>query len=173
MGMLDERRYKVGYFPTLTGFFQHQQNTYAGKGQLSQLGNPWFPGTSWGLSLNIPIFSGFRQRSLIQQASLRVQQYEISRSQFEQAYQNEVLTAQTNYMRALESYELQKKNVVLSEEIKRIAKIKLQEGLGTSLEYTTAETENNTSQSNLVIALYELMMAELDYRKATGAKIIE
>jgi len=173
MGLLDEKRYKFGYYPTLNGFFTHQQNTYASKGQMSQLGNPWFPGTFWGLSLNIPIFSGFRQRSLIQQASLRVQQYETSRSQFEQAYQNEVLTAQTNYLRALENYELQKKNVVLSEEIKRIAKIKLQEGLGTSLEYTTAETENNTSQSNLVIALYELMMAELDYRKATGAKIID
>lgn len=173
LGMLDVKRYKMGYVPTLNGFLQHQQNTFASKGNMSQLGDPFFPGTSWGLSLHIPIFSGFRQSSLVKQADLRLEQYKLSIDQFSQAYENEVFSARTNYLRAVENLDLQKKNVELAKEIKRIAKIKLQEGLGTSLEYTTAETENNTAEASLVIALYELMVAELDYRKATGAKIID
>lgn len=173
LGLLDVKRYKMGYVPTLNGFLQHQQNTFASKGNLNQLGDPFFPGTTWGISLNIPIFSGFRQASLIKQADLRLQQYKLNVDQFSQAYENEVFTARTNYLRAVENLDLQKKNVELAKEIKRIAKIKLQEGLGTSLEYTTAETENNTAEASLVIALYELMVAELDYRKATGAKIID
>lgn len=173
LGILDKRRYQVGYYPTLNGFISHQQNTFASKGELSQLGNPWFPGTAWGLSLHVPIFTGFRQRSFIQQADLRLQQYKIIKTQFEQSYQNEVFTARTSYLRALESYNLQKKNMELAAEIKRIAKIKLQEGLGTSLEYTTAETEYNTTETNLLISLYELMVSELEYRKATGGKILE
>lgn len=173
LGILDKKRYQMGYVPTLNGFLSHQQNTFAGEGQLDQLGDPWFPGTSWGLSLNIPIFSGFMRKSQINQADLRLQQYRLSLKQFEQAYENEVFTAQTNYLRAVDNYELQRKNVDLANEIRRIAKIKFQEGLGTSLEYTTAETESNTAEANYIIALYEMMMAELDYRKATGTKIIE
>ncbi len=173
LGVLDKKRYKMGYIPTLHGFLNHKQNTFASEGQLDQLGDPWFPGTSWGLSLNIPIFSGFRRRSQINQADLRLRQYKFRLQSFEQAYQNEVFTAQTNYLRAVDKYQLQKKNVDLANEIRRIAKIKLQEGLGTSLEYTTAVAESNTAQANNIIALYGLMMAELDYRKATGAKIID
>lgn len=173
LNILDKKRYQMGYYPTLSGFLSHQQNTFAAEGQLDQLGNPWFPGTTWGLSLNIPIFSGFKRQSQIEQASIRLKQSELQLKQFEQAYQNEVFTARTNYLRAIDNYELQKRNVDLAKEIRRIAKIKFQEGLGTSLEYTTAETETNTAEANMVIALYELMMAELDYRKATGVKIIE
>lgn len=172
LGVLDKKRYQMAYFPTLNGFLSHQQNTFAAKDQLSQLGNPWFPGTTWGLTFKVPIFAGFRTSSQIAQADLRLTQYKLTQQQFEQAYQNEVFTAQTNYLRAAESYDLQKKNVELAKEIKRIAKLKFQEGLGTSLEYTTAETELNVADANLVIALYELMMAELDYRKATGSAIL-
>ncbi len=173
LGVLDKKRYQMAYFPTLNGFLSHQQNTFASEGEISQLGDPWFPGTAWGLSLNIPIFSGFMRKSQIKQADLRLQQYKFQLSQFEQAYQNEVFTAQTNYLRALDKYQLQRKNVDLANEIRRIAKIKFQEGIRTSLEYTTAETESNTAEANNVIALYELMMAELDYRKATGEKILK
>lgn len=173
LGMLDKKRFQYGYYPTLNGFLTHQQNTYANKGQLSQLGNPWFPGTAWGLTLHIPIFSGFRQAALIKQANFRLEQYQISKKQFEQVYVNEVYTARTNYLRAIQNYEQQKKNADLAREIIRIAKVKLQEGLGTSLEYTTAEIENNTSQTNMVISLYDLKLAELEYRRATGMKIIE
>lgn len=173
LGILDKKRYQMGYVPTLSGFLSHQQNTFAEEGKLSQLGDPWFPGTSWGLSLNVPIFSGFMRKSQIKQADLRLQQYKFNLNQFEQAYQNEVFTAQTNYLRAVDNYQLQKKNVDLANEIRRIAKIKFQEGLGTSLEYTTAETESNTAEANNIIALYELMIAELEYKKATGAKILE
>lgn len=173
LGVLDKKRYQMSYVPTLSGFLSHQQNTFASEGELGQLGDPWFPGTSWGLSLNIPIFSGFMRKSQINQADLRLQQYKFSLQQFEQGYQNEVFTAQTNYLRAVDKYQLQKKNVDLANQIRRIAKIKFQEGLGTSLEYTTAETESNNAEGNNIIALYEMMMAELDYRKATGAKIID
>lgn len=172
LGVLDKKRYQMSYFPTLNGFLSHQQNTFAAKQELNQLGNPWFPGTTWGLTLNVPIFKGFKTSSQIAQADLRLTQYKLSQQQFEQAYQNEVATAQNNYLRAVESYNLQKKNVDLANEIKRIAKLKFQEGLGTSLEYTTAENESNASETNLVIALYEMMMAELDYRKATGSIIM-
>lgn len=173
LGILDKKRYQMGYFPTVSGFLSHQQNTFAAAGELGQLGDPWFPGTAWGLSLNVPIFSGFMRKSQINQAELRLQQYKFKLNQFEQAYQNEVFTAQTNYLRAVDNYQLTKKNVDLANEIRRIAKIKFQEGLGTSLEYTTAETESNTAEANGIIALYQLMIAELEYRKATGAKIIE
>lgn len=173
LGILDKKRYKMGYVPTLSGFVSHQQNTFAAEGELGQLGDPWFPGTAWGLSLNVPIFSGFMRKSQVKQADLRLQQYKFRLNQFEQAYQNEVFTAQTNYLRAFDNYNLQKKNVDLANEIRRIAKIKFQEGLGTSLEYTTAETESNTAEANNIIALYQLMIAELEYKKATGAKIID
>ncbi len=172
LGILDKKRYQMAYLPTLNGSLNHQQNTFAAKQELGQLGNPWFPGTSWGLTLNVPIFKGFKTSSQIAQADLRLTQYKLSQQQFEQAYQNEVISAQNNYLRAVESYNLQKKNVDLANEIKRIAKLKFQEGLGTSLEYTTAENESNVSETNLVIALYEMMMAELDYRKATGSALM-
>lgn len=172
LGQLDMKRYKMGYLPSLSGFVSHQQNSFAAKGEFSTLFNTFFPGTIWGLNLNIPIFKGFGQSARVKQAELNLEKNRLMNKQFEQSFFLEVDNARNTYLRAYENYLQQKENVKLATEVERISKVKMQEGLSTSLEYVTAITDSNNAKVNQVISMYDLLVAEMEYKRVTGQKAV-
>ena len=72
----------------------------------------------------------------------------------------------------MSTLELQNQNIELAKEVARVTKIKYQEGIGTSLEVTTAETSLIEAQTNYYNALYDALVAKVDYEKANGKFII-
>ena len=72
---------------------------------------------------------------------------------------------------ASSSLETQKKNIELAEEIYKVSKLKYDQGVGSNLEVMTAETALKESQTNYYNALYEALIAKIDYDKATGTLI--
>ena len=83
----------------------------------------------------------------------------------------EIEQAQTTYQNGLKSLENQKRNMELAQEVLRVTKIKYEQGVGSSIEVTTAETSLKESQNNYINALYELLINKVNMDKASG-KII-
>ena len=54
------------------------------------------------------------------------------------------------------------------EEIYRVAGIKYKEGVGSSLELTSAQSDLNQAQVDYLNAVYEALMAELEMKKSFG-----
>jgi len=71
----------------------------------------------------------------------------------------------------LSTLDLQNKNMGLADEVTRVAKIKYQQGIGTSLEVTTAEQSLLESQTNYYNALYDALVSKVDYDKANGTLV--
>src|SRR5690606_13922091 len=91
-------RYQMGYLPSLSAFGSHQQNTFAVENQFSDLGDKFYGGTTWGLSLKIPIFSGFQRQSQVQQAKLTMVKTRNDINNLERAIENDVFNARTKYV---------------------------------------------------------------------------
>jgi outer membrane protein TolC len=59
----------------------------------------------------------------------------------------------------------------LAEEIYNKTQIKFKEGVGSTLEITQAEGEFKSAQVNYLNAIYDLVLAKIDYHKAIGKPI--
>ena len=69
---------------------------------------------------------------------------------------------------ALDNMVAQKENMELAQEIYRVTKIKYQEGVGSNLEVLEADEDVKESQTNYYNALYDALIAKVEYEKAQG-----
>ena len=69
---------------------------------------------------------------------------------------------------ALVTVNVQQQNMQLAEEVYNSTKFKYEQGLGSNQEIYTAQTELKTAQNNYYSALYDAIIAKIDYLKATG-----
>jgi outer membrane protein TolC len=75
---------------------------------------------------------------------------------------------QINYNNSIRSLENQRKNMDLAKEVLRVSKAKYDQGIGSSLEVTTAETSLKESETNYISSLYDALIAKVELDKAFG-----
>lgn len=163
---LDRKRYQYGYLPTLAAFVQHQQNAF--NTQLSPLFNKFYPGTLMGLTISVPIFDGLTKSSRIQQARINIEMAENTKKQLENVIEMEVFASKTNYLRAKELVDQQIRNRELAEEVYQRVNTKYQNGLSSSLDVITADRDLKEAQQNYLQAVYDLIVARAELKKALG-----
>jgi outer membrane protein TolC len=119
----------------------------------------------------VPIFSGFGNDAKIQKARIELIKSENTINNATNYMNLEVFQSRLNYLRAIEYVEQQKENLDLANKILNITTIKYKEGVGSNLELTTANQDLKNSQTNYLTALYDLLVAKLDYQVALGQNI--
>ncbi len=161
------KRFKVAYLPSLYGFASYQQSLQRNK-LFDSNDNDWFPTALAGLNLNIPIFDGFDKKAKIMRAKALQDKTKLQLSQFENAANLEFENAKKQYLNASLSIETRKKSLALAEKIYNTASIKFKEGIGSSLEITSAERDVYQTQANLLDAQINLINAKVDLDKSMG-----
>lgn len=163
---LDIKRYKSQFLPSLSAFgsttASFQDNRF------SNLYNQRFPSTVIGLRLSVPIISGGQKLYQLRNAKLTAVKTQNDLYNLENAINLEVNQAQTIYKNGQQSLENQKRNMDLAKEVLRVTKIKYEQGVGSSLEVTTAETALKESQNNYITALYDMLINKVNLDKALG-----
>ena len=169
MKKLDEfnvKRYKYSKLPTLnlaaSYSKQNQQNTLSFNGD-------WYTSSFLALRLNIPIFSGFSKNAQIKQAGFELQQVDNQLFNLKQTIDNEIVTAKNNFTSAISIMDYQKKNMDLAEEVYNQTKKKYEVGAGSQTEINTAQTDLKAAEANYISALYDAVIAKVDFLKATGS----
>lgn len=158
------KRYEYGKYPSLAGGFTYQQSTFGETIDYSK----WYDNYFIGLQLNIPIFSGFGNDAKIQKAKIDVIKTENTMANTANYLRLEVFQAKQKYLRAQEYVEQQRENLDLANRIVTTTTIKYKEGVGSNLEITTATQDQKTAQTNYLNALYDLLIAKLEYNQAMG-----
>ncbi|NUM31139.1 MAG: TolC family protein [Bacteroidetes bacterium] len=164
LNKIDKKRYEMIYFPNLVFFSTYQQNKLSDEFEF----NNWIPNSFWGFKIGIPIFSGLANRAQHSKRVITMEQTLNNIKMFENASTFEANQAKTKYLRSVKTIEIQKKNLDLANEILEIASKKLKEGVGSNLEITNAQQEVKTSQTNYLNAIYDLLNAEIELKKAYG-----
>ena len=130
--------------------------------------NNWFPTSLVGLKLNIQIFDGFDKKAKIMRAKNLHEKTNMQYKEFEYGATLEFQNARTQYLNATVSIESRKKSLALAERIYEVSNIKFKEGIGSSLEITSAERDVYQSQANLLDAQIQLINAKIDLDKSMG-----
>ena len=158
---------RSGYFPVLRGFVSY--NTQLFRNELFNSNeNGWFPNSVAGLSLSIPIYDGNRRASQVRKARLELDKVLVQKRQFEIAMDLEVINARQNLANAETSLTAREKTLRLAERIYNTTLIKYKEGVGSSIETSQAERELYNAQSAHTEALYDVLNARYELKKAIG-----
>jgi outer membrane protein len=162
----DVRRKKGQFLPKLTA-----NANYTSSYQNNGFGNLYktnFPSSYIGLTLNIPIFTGFQHTNQLRQSQITVLKAENNLISLKNALNLEASKAKITYINGLQSLNSQKQNQQLAQEVLRVSKIKYQQGVGSSIEVTQAQTALDEADNKYIQGLYDAMVSKVDLDKAYG-----
>ncbi len=168
---LEMKNNKVQYLPNIDLVASWGMNAGVAEfGKLGEFGNDkvWTDYQLAGLSFNLPIFDGLYKSKKIQQNKIKIQQLDYQRRMLENSIQMEVKQMRKTLIMNLDLVKNQKENSSLAESVYNQTKIKYQEGVGSNLEVIDADNAFKVAQSNFFNALYDAMIAHVDYQKALG-----
>lgn len=161
------KRYKLSQIPTLT--FNANYSKQAQRTQFDFLKKgDWFTTSFIGLNLTIPIFKGFNAKAKIAGARLALQQTQNQLDGLKISIDNDVAIAKNSFATATATMDYQKQNMGLAETVYEQTKKKYETGTGSATEINTAQIDLKTAQTNYINALYDAIIARIDFLKATG-----
>lgn len=161
------RRFKLSQIPTISLSALYAKNAQRDKWNFIGKGD-WFTVSNVNLNVTIPIFNGFFTRSKIKEAQLEVNKISNQLDALKLWIDNDVEAAKNNYRNALATMDMQQQNKELAEKVYQQTKKKYEVGTGTQIEIVAAQTEMKSAQTNYISALYDAIIAKVDYLKATG-----
>lgn len=168
LGKYNIKRYKMSYIPTVSLTGNYNKNAQRNSFDFFKSGQPWFTTTLIGLSIDVPIFDGFGRAARVQKARYELQQTQNNMELLKMSIDNDVENARLKTRNAIVSMDFQHRNMELAESVYNQTKKKYEQGLGSNIEITNAQTELKTAQNNYYSALYDAIIARIDYLKAIG-----
>lgn len=162
------KRYQLSYLPTVSLSASYAKMAMRNKFDFFKAGEPWFPSSSIGVRISVPIFDGFAKDARIKNARLQLEQTNNNLKSLELTIDKEIAEARVNIKSAIATMQFQEKNMQLAEEVYNQTKLKYEQGLGSNLEVTNAQAELTTAQNNYYAALYDAISARVDYLRSTG-----
>jgi outer membrane protein len=175
---LDIRNKFSSSMPTLTGFvnlgYSTQSPNISGLFKTEsevpttdEFGpDKWYSYSSFGITLNVPLFSGFQRSAQVQQSRLSLLKIQNNYNSLKQNIDLSIQQNTVTYKNSIETLKSQQENMTLAEKVARVTKIKYQQGVGSNIEVTDAESSLREAQVNYYNALYEAIIAKVDLDKA-------
>ena len=147
----------MAFVPTLAAYYQYTGKTYFGKSE----GMNTTPPNVVGVSLSIPLWSSGVRSAEVTEMKLAYQE-----SQNELLDKEDNLKLQDKQYRydlvtAYENYEIQKRNITVTENVFTNISKKFEYGYSTSLDVTNASTNLITAQSNYISSVLEMVQAHI------------
>ncbi len=169
--LLDEKRWKSGYFPTLSFFanynYQWQANNISDFGR----GRNWTDFSQIGLRINVPIFDGFFKDSQVQTARLNnlqlAQDYRMASLGLQLRHEAAVTSLRTNQNTLRSTRDTRQ----MAEEVYRVAQSRYREGIAPITELLDAESSMRQAQTNYITTLAQIKLAEIDLLNVNGQLI--
>ena len=168
LAKLDLRRQRYSYLPYAFAYGSISGSAQRNKFDFTDSKQPWYPTSLIGGKIAMPIFTGLQRNARNQQAKLSVMKAENNMDLIKQSIDLELAMSTTSLQNASSSLETQRLNIKTAEEVYRVSKLKFEQGVGSSFEMITAETSLKEAQTNYFNALFDAIIAKIDFDKANG-----
>lgn len=170
LGELNVKRYRLSFLPTLAAFGSYSKNAQRQQFNFFKGGSEgqWFPTSLIGLKLTVPIFDGFAKSARVKKAKLELEKTTNNLEQLKASIDYDVVQAKLKITSSVVTMDNQKKNMQLAEQVYNTTKKKYESGLGSNQEIYNAQAELKVAQNNYYAALYDAIIAKIDYQKAIG-----
>lgn len=166
LGKFNVKRYQLSKLPTVS-----LAANYGESGQWQSLDvfkGPYFSSSFIALQIRVPIFDGGAKNAQAEQARIDLRKMDNSKEQLKMSIDNEVKQSRLEMTTALSTMDAQKRNIDLATQVYNTTKLKYEQGLGSNLEISTAQTDLITAQNNYYSALYDAIISKINYLQAAG-----
>jgi outer membrane protein TolC len=126
-------------------------------------------GFTSALSLQIPLFHGFKNTKGYQKARLDYRIMLDTEKQVRDGVAAEAEMTFNKFQEAKQKYQAAQESISLAQEALRLANLMYEEGASTQLDVLSAQLAKNRAQLNYISSTYEYQMARYALRKVTGA----
>jgi outer membrane protein TolC len=158
--------YRYSFLPTVSGFYNYDVGFY--NNSLGSLFSTNYPSSYAGLSISIPIFTGFARLNNLRKAKLQEQILDWQQTDLKSQINVQYTTALANYKGNYYDLQLLQKNVTLSHRVFFVTSLQYRQGIVPYLNVITAETNLITSEINYLNALFQVLSNKIDLEKAMG-----
>ena len=146
-------------------FFSNYQISH--NERLTQMNRIW----SLGLQINIPIFDGFASRAGVQQSESVLKQLQLGTKQVLSTVEFEVRSAYLALLEAKTLIDVQRETVAQAQESERIATLRFENGMITTVELTDTQLALMQAKVNRLQALYDYVVGLARLEKAVGQRV--
>ena len=157
---------KLEYTPTLSAMILYQWNVMDNTFKFSQY--RWNPYSMVGLSLSVPIFSGFGKYNKIKETTVSLAQIELQRDNVERTLKLAIRQSMDKMTTGIKKFGASKRSVEEAERGHLIAQKRYDTGSGTLLELNDAELALTQARLNYNQAIYEYVVAKSNLEKILG-----
>jgi outer membrane protein TolC len=158
--------YRKAWLPTVGAFFDYdyvlQNNSFG------SLFSHAYPYSFVGMSVSLPIFTGFARTQNIRRAHLEYQLLDWQEAGLRSQINSEYTTALANYKSNLYNLSSTHENSTLARKVFDIVTLQYQQGTVPYLNVITAESNLITSEIGYQNALFQLLSSKIDLEKAMG-----
>jgi len=165
MAVLNMRLKRSEYYPTLSGFYQFQQDAMQNKFNFFGTDSKWYTNQMLGVQLQVPVFSSGNRKYKVQQAKLELDKIKVLDNQLKQGLELKVRTARSAFNNAYLIYQNKQLSVGNAEKIYNKTNIKYKEGLSTSLELAQTYNQYLTSQIDYLTSILDLLNKKTELEK--------
>jgi outer membrane protein len=166
---LQRHNIMAGYLPalSLTGSLGYS-SYYSNANPFKSINDKWYPSSSIGVKLSIPIFDGFSKKYQVQQKDFELKNYDVQAEQTLQQNRKEVADAYADLTSNYTTLQTQKRNLNLAQKVLDDINIQYRSGIVRLTDVINAQTELQSAQNNYINALISLRQASLSLKKAQG-----
>jgi outer membrane protein TolC len=159
---------RFSYLPNLALFGTWSYAAYGNTFSVFDRSQDWFPTSIVGLKMNVPVFSGFQRMYRVKEDKIGVLESEATLNNIKEGIYLEVSNSLTSLENALADLKNQQENMDLAQNVEHDSKIKYEAGTGSNIEVVDAETSLTEAETNYYNALFNALVAKVDYEQAKG-----
>ena len=159
-------------FPVISAFGKLESQT-AFNDNIHPSDSVWPASSSVGLQFTLPIFTGYRISSQVEQARIAQLQTRTRAEELRANIRAEVEVKLLNFSESQKRIEVQNKTISVAERSYKISLLRFREGIGSRLELTDAELQLNKAKTNYLQAVYDYLVASTQLEKALGRRRVE
>lgn len=168
LAYLQVKMYKFEYLPTLSANLSHTQMAMRRDFNFFDFDQEWYPSTTLGFNLSIPVFSSGQRRARISQSLVELEKTKNLKSTLADGLELAVRQARIDFRTACGQYLNEKRNVDLAQKVFDHTAVKYRNGLASSLELTMASDQLTGAQTGYISSTVELLTARMRLEKALG-----
>ncbi len=159
---------RMGYLPTVFLFGSAQYQAQRQELDLFNTNKRWYPIVVIGMQIDVPIFDGMQRHYRVQQAKIGVLKAENDLLLIQRSIDMQQTIARVNLQNSTATLQSQQANMELAQKVYDVSKKKFEQGNQSSLEIMNAETGLKEAQTNYFNALYDALIAKVEYEKSLG-----
>jgi outer membrane protein TolC len=158
--------YQHADLPTLSAFYNY--NHEFENNQLSKLFGYAYPNSLIGLTVSVPVFTGFARVQGLRRSKLQEKMLDWSGVDIKSQIYSQYTSALANYKSNLYNLHVLENNVTLAKRVYFVVTLQYKQGIVAYLNVITAESNLITSEIGYLNALFQVLSSKIDLQKAMG-----